>query len=231
MNDTAGTRMAPVRAASDDHAQTGEQGQLDKDRLITEIADRIGTLGVEMADIAGNVEDVTGRVTEQAHKFKALDETAKAMIDGNDMWWSVKGRAGNIAIIDHPWTEANGGRATVEVRKESLPPYAAMAVIIAALVAIVMTLIETYAPKAFWRWLPSISGIGLGFVIAGSDSIAMLIGALIAWVLEKAWPKKAEDYTLTVGSGVMAGASISGIGVILWSTFGGAILAALHLAK
>ncbi len=56
---------------------------IDKDRLITEIADRIGTLGVEMADIAGNVEDVTGRVTDQAQKFKALDGTAKAMVATN----------------------------------------------------------------------------------------------------------------------------------------------------
>jgi methyl-accepting chemotaxis protein len=56
---------------------------IDKDRLITEMADRIGTLGVEMADIAGNVEDVAGRVADQAQKFKALDETAKAMVATN----------------------------------------------------------------------------------------------------------------------------------------------------
>jgi OPT family oligopeptide transporter len=155
----------------------------------------------------------------------------KARLDGTDVWWSVKARVDDKLVLDHPWTERNGGSLTVEVRKESLPPYAAMAVIIATIVAVVMTLIETYAPKNFRRWLPSISGIGLGFVITGADSIAMLIGALIAWGLEKASPKKAEDYTLTVGSGVMAGASIAGIGVILWSTFGAAILAALHLSK
>jgi methyl-accepting chemotaxis protein len=57
--------------------------EIDKERLITEMADRIGTLGVEMADIAGNVEDVAGRVTDQAQKFKALDETAKAMVATN----------------------------------------------------------------------------------------------------------------------------------------------------
>jgi methyl-accepting chemotaxis protein len=81
MNDTARTKVAPVRAtASDGSTQTAA---IDKDRLITEIADRIGTLGVEMADIAGNVEDVTGRVTDQAQKFRALDETAKAMVATN----------------------------------------------------------------------------------------------------------------------------------------------------
>lgn len=57
--------------------------EIDKDRLITEMADRIGTLGVEMADIAGNVEDVAGRVADQAQKFKALDGTAKAMVATN----------------------------------------------------------------------------------------------------------------------------------------------------
>src|SRR3954453_15971030 len=78
MNDGTRSPSATLRPAPE-----AKPGSIDKDRLITEIADRIGTLGVEMADIAGNVEDVAGRVTDQAQKFKALDETAKAMVATN----------------------------------------------------------------------------------------------------------------------------------------------------
>jgi methyl-accepting chemotaxis protein len=75
-------RPSPETQPAPDNPQTAVD-EIDKDRLITEMADRIGTLGVEMADIAGNVEDVAGRVTDQAQKFKALDETAKAMVATN----------------------------------------------------------------------------------------------------------------------------------------------------
>src|SRR3954453_18865266 len=75
-----GTRSNPIVTAVESPAGHKE---IDKDRLITEIADRIGSLGVEMADIAGNVEDVAGRVTAQAKKFKALDKTAKGRVANN----------------------------------------------------------------------------------------------------------------------------------------------------
>ena len=81
MTDTARTKVAPVHAtAPDGTAQKAEQGAVDKDRLITEMADRIGTLGVEMADIAGNVEDVAGRVADQAQKLSIQPWQVK--IDG-----------------------------------------------------------------------------------------------------------------------------------------------------
>jgi len=76
----SGTRSNPLPTPVESPAASQS---VDKDRLITEIADRIGSLGVEMADIAGNVEDVAGRVTDQAQKFRALDETAKAMVATN----------------------------------------------------------------------------------------------------------------------------------------------------
>ena len=83
-----GTRISPKSAlptgpATSDQPPKVSTNEVDKDRLITEMADRIGTLGVEMADIAGNVEDVAGRVSDQAIKFKALDQTAKAMVATN----------------------------------------------------------------------------------------------------------------------------------------------------
>ena len=52
-------------------------------RLVGQLADRIGALGVEIADIAGNLETVTGRVSRQADQFKSLQQTAKTMVGAN----------------------------------------------------------------------------------------------------------------------------------------------------
>src|SRR5260221_1294406 len=52
-------------------------------RLVNELAVRVGTLGVELADVAGNLEEVTKRVTNQAEQFKELQRAAKTMVSGN----------------------------------------------------------------------------------------------------------------------------------------------------
>jgi methyl-accepting chemotaxis protein len=54
-----------------------------KDPLIAELASRIGNLGVEVADIAGNLDEVTGRAAGQAAQFKELLDQAQTMVVGN----------------------------------------------------------------------------------------------------------------------------------------------------
>ncbi len=53
------------------------------ERLIDEISDRIGGLGVELADVAGNVQEVASRVSHQAERFVHLQTTAKTMVAAN----------------------------------------------------------------------------------------------------------------------------------------------------
>jgi hypothetical protein len=48
------------------------------DRLVDQLADRIGGLGMELADIAGNVQEVAGRVANQSERFHHLQTTAVA---------------------------------------------------------------------------------------------------------------------------------------------------------
>src|SRR5579859_1565561 len=52
-------------------------------QVIAEIATRIGTLGVETADVAGNLDEISGRVGRQAEQFKALQRTAETMVGTN----------------------------------------------------------------------------------------------------------------------------------------------------
>ena len=53
------------------------------ERLIDQLADRIGGLGVELADIAGNVQEVANRVANQSERFHHLQETAQTMVSAN----------------------------------------------------------------------------------------------------------------------------------------------------
>src|SRR3982074_308098 len=58
-------------------------GPDDNERLVSELAARVGSLGVELADVAGNLEEVTSRVTNQAEQFKELQRAAETMVAGN----------------------------------------------------------------------------------------------------------------------------------------------------
>src|SRR5439155_19302842 len=53
------------------------------ERLIDQLADRIGGLGVELADIAGNVQEVANRVANQSERFHHLQKTAETMVSAN----------------------------------------------------------------------------------------------------------------------------------------------------
>ena len=53
------------------------------DRLIDQLANRIGGLGVGLADVAGNVREVAGRVTTQSERFGHLQKTAETMVFAN----------------------------------------------------------------------------------------------------------------------------------------------------
>ena len=55
----------------------------DTARLVDQLANRIGGLGVELADVAGNLREVAGRVVEQSDRFGHLQSTAQTMVSAN----------------------------------------------------------------------------------------------------------------------------------------------------
>ena len=55
----------------------------DSERLDDQLANRIGGLGVELADVAGNLQEVAGRVSSQAGRFGHLQKTAETMVSAN----------------------------------------------------------------------------------------------------------------------------------------------------
>lgn len=103
---------------------------------------------------------------------------------------------------------------------DSLHPTIRMGMMIGAVAGVALTLVEQLAPANIKKWMPSATGLGLACVINFSDSIAFLIGALIAWYYAKKNPTDAEIYVVPVSSGIIAGESIMGIVIALAGAFG-----------
>ncbi len=59
------------------------KGPTDSERLVDHLSSRIGALGVELADVAGNLKEVAERVSGQAAGFGHLQKTAEAMVAAN----------------------------------------------------------------------------------------------------------------------------------------------------
>jgi len=55
----------------------------DSERLVDQLANKIGGLGVELADVAGNLQEVAGRVSNQSDRFGHLQKTAETMVSAN----------------------------------------------------------------------------------------------------------------------------------------------------
>jgi hypothetical protein len=56
--------------------------------------------------------------------------------------------------------------------------------------------------------------------------LLFFLGALVALLVERREPKVAEEFTLPVASGVVAGGSLMGVALVFWAN-GGAILSKL----
>jgi methyl-accepting chemotaxis protein len=53
------------------------------ERLVEQLGNRLGSLGVELADVAGNLQEVAGHVSTQSGRFGHLQKTAETMVSAN----------------------------------------------------------------------------------------------------------------------------------------------------
>src|SRR5579871_3108943 len=70
------TAAIPLRPEVSPERSAGE-------RLVDQLSNRIGGLGVELADVAGNVQEVASRVSAQSELFSQLQKTAETMVSAN----------------------------------------------------------------------------------------------------------------------------------------------------
>jgi putative OPT family oligopeptide transporter len=138
------------------------------------------------------------------------------------------GAAAYRVLIPHPQTElltpawpapgVAGWKAVAELFQNgwtALPPGTALAMAIAAGAAIVLALGEKLAPPRARRWIPSAASIGMAFVMPASNSLTMLVGALVAAGLTRKSKGWASRYLLALCAGVIAGESLTGVAAAL----------------
>lgn len=102
----------------------------------------------------------------------------------------------------------------------ALPVSARYGLVIGGSLGILLTVLEMALPK-YKKFIPSPTGLGIAFTINGFNSISMFVGGLLALGISKWKPKTAEQYTIPVSSGIIAGESLMGVGI--------AMLSALHI--
>jgi OPT family oligopeptide transporter len=78
------------------------------------------------------------------------------------------------------------------------------AILVGAGLGILLPLIEKMLPKAR-RFMPSPMGLGLGLIIPFASSLSFGIGAVIGWIWKLVNKKQADDYTIPLASGLVAG--------------------------
>jgi OPT family oligopeptide transporter len=89
-------------------------------------------------------------------------------------------------------------------------------------VGALLTLAPVLLPK-YQDYLPSAAAFGLAWVFQWYYGLLFFLGALVALLLERRKPKLAEEFTLPVASGVVAGGSLTGVVLVFWAN-GGSIL-------
>jgi len=102
---------------------------------------------------------------------------------------------------------------------ESLSPMARTCMFYGFLLGIALAIAEKFAPPKVSKWLPSATGLGLGFILPFQYPLSMLIGAVGDWVWERRNKASADLYIVPVSSGVVAGESVVGVLVAAVNNF------------
>ena len=92
-------------------------------------------------------------------------------------------------------------------------------IVAGAVVGAALTLAPVLLPK-YQKYLPSASAFGLAWVFNWYYGFLFFLGALVALLIESREPKIAEEFTLPVASGVVAGGSLMGVALAFWANGG-----------
>jgi putative OPT family oligopeptide transporter len=107
----------------------------------------------------------------------------------------------------------------------ALEPVKLWLILAGTLVGTVLTLAPVLFPQ-YQNYLPSAAAFGLAWVFHWYYGLLFLMGGLVALFVERRNPKLAEEFTLPVASGVVAGGSLMGVVLVFWAN-GGSILSKL----
>jgi uncharacterized oligopeptide transporter (OPT) family protein len=101
----------------------------------------------------------------------------------------------------------------------SLDPTARIGLIVGAVIGVILPVLEIKFPK-HTAYIPSATGVGLAFTIPGFSCLSMFLGGLFVLWLRHVRPTIAEEFTVPVSSGIIAGESLMGVLIALLTVKG-----------
>jgi uncharacterized oligopeptide transporter (OPT) family protein len=132
---------------------------------------------------------------------------------------ALTGRGGAPPAFPAPAAHMWLATARVMTRGVStLHPLVRQAIVVGAVAGVVLTLLERL-PARMQRWIPSATGLGMGFVFPFQYPLSFFLGALVAWIWARRSAAHAETYAVPLASGVIAGASLMGVVVTTLNNF------------
>lgn len=103
---------------------------------------------------------------------------------------------------------------------ESMPQGALAAMVWAGIAGIVLAVLEKVAPKKVRTWVPSPASMGLALVIPAYNSVSMFLGGTVALLAVRYVKTWAGRFLLVLASGIIAGESLTGVGVAIVQMLG-----------
>jgi len=97
----------------------------------------------------------------------------------------------------------------------ALHPTAKIATLVGFGIGSLLATLERFLPKHYKPYIPAASGLGIAMAIPGYNAIAMFLGSAIAELVRRRRPDLADRGVVPVSSGLIAGASLMGVAVIM----------------
>ena len=94
-----------------------------------------------------------------------------------------------------------------------LAPIKIWSMVIGGAVGLVLPVLSACFPK-HEKYIPSAGGLGLAWTFQWYYSLLFFLGSLIGWAFTKASPKKSQEYTFPVASGIIAGGALMGVLIV-----------------
>jgi uncharacterized oligopeptide transporter (OPT) family protein len=88
----------------------------------------------------------------------------------------------------------------------ALPAGALTALVIAVIVGIILTVLESKAKDA--KWVPSPTGLGIGMLVPFSVIFVMFVGSVVDWLWRRSDARSNELYSIPLASGLIAGEAL-----------------------
>jgi OPT family oligopeptide transporter len=133
---------------------------------------------------------------------------------------ALTGKAGADPAFAAP--AAQQWKAVAEVFRigiANMHPMARHAIAVGIALGLGLSVLEALVPTKARRFIPSPTGIGLGFILPFYYPLAMFLGAGVASLAQLASKARADRYTVAISSGLIAGESIVGVIVAIVNNF------------